>query len=130
VEAAFVVDAETEVTVGGVPGTLLTVKRTIFDISVVVVLLTVVGDWAEPGICTDTCAVPAVAMFAAGTGAVSCVALTSVVVRAVPFHKISAPVVKPDPLAVIVKLGPPTTAVLGLTNVSVEEDVWMERFVL
>jgi hypothetical protein len=57
-------------------------------------------------------------------------ALTRVVVRAVPFHKISAPVVKPDPLAVIVKPWPPTVAVLGLTNVSVEEDVWMERFVL
>jgi hypothetical protein len=57
-------------------------------------------------------------------------ALTRVVVRAVPFHKISAPVVKPDPLAVIVKPCPPTVAVLGLTNVSVEEDVWMERFVL
>ena len=52
------------------------------------------------------------------------------VFRAVPFHRISAPVAKPDPLAVIVKPCPPTVAVLGLTNVSVEEDVWMERFVL
>jgi len=58
------------------------------------------------------------------------VALTSVVFNAVPFHKIRAPVVKPVPLAVIVKPCPPTVAVLGLTNVSVEEDVWMERFVL
>jgi hypothetical protein len=33
-------------------------------------------------------------------------------------------------LAVIVKPWPPTTAVLGLTNASVEEDVWMERLVL
>jgi hypothetical protein len=56
--------------------------------------------------------------------------LTSVVVSAVPFHRISAPVVKPDPLAVIVKLCAPTVAVLGLTNVSTEEDVWMERLVL
>jgi hypothetical protein len=57
-------------------------------------------------------------------------ALTSVVFRAVPFHRISAPVVKPDPLAVIVKLCAPTVAVLGLTNASTEEDVWMERLVL
>jgi hypothetical protein len=33
-------------------------------------------------------------------------------------------------LAVIVKPCPPTDAALGLTNVSTEEDVWMERFVL
>lgn len=52
------------------------------------------------------------------------------VVRAVPFHRINAPVVKPDPLAVIVKPWLPTVAVLGLTYVSVEEEVWMERFVL
>jgi hypothetical protein len=56
--------------------------------------------------------------------------LTSVVFRAVPFHRINAPVVKPDPLAVIVKPCPPTVAVLGLTKVSTEEEVWMERFVL
>jgi hypothetical protein len=31
------VDAESEVTVGGVPGVLLIVKRTTFDISLVVV---------------------------------------------------------------------------------------------
>jgi len=41
-----------------------------------------------------------------------------------------APVVKPDPLAVIVKPCPPTVAELGLTKVSMEEEVWMERFVL
>jgi len=56
--------------------------------------------------------------------------LTSVVTRAVPFHRISAPVVKPEPLAVIVKPCPPTVAVPGLTKVNTEEDVWMERFVL
>jgi hypothetical protein len=57
-------------------------------------------------------------------------ALTSVVVRAVPFHRISAPVVKPDPLAVIVKVCAPAVAVLGLTNANTEEDVCMERLVL
>src|ERR1700686_4740823 len=56
--------------------------------------------------------------------------LTSVVFRAAPFHRINAPVVKPCPLAVIVKPCPPTLAVLGLTKVSTEEEVWMERLVL
>jgi hypothetical protein len=56
--------------------------------------------------------------------------LTSVVVKAVPFQRISAPVTKPEPLAVIVKPCPPTIAELGLTNVRTEEEVWIERFVL
>jgi hypothetical protein len=66
----------------------------------------------------------------AGTGAVSCKELTRLVTSGVPFHKISAPVVKPVPLAVMVKPWLPTVAVLGLTKVSVEEEVWMERLVL
>lgn len=37
---------------------------------------------------------------------------------------------KPDPFAVIVKPCAPTVAELGLTKVNIEEDVWMERFVL
>jgi len=53
-----------------------------------------------------------------------------VVVRAVPFHRIRAPVVKPEPLAVIVKPCPPTVAVLGLRKERMEDDVWMERLVL
>lgn len=56
--------------------------------------------------------------------------LTSVVVNAVPFHRINAPVMKPDPLAVIVKPWAPAVAELGLTKANIEEDVWMERFVL
>jgi hypothetical protein len=56
--------------------------------------------------------------------------LTSVVFSGVEFHKIIAPETKPVPFAVIVKLCDPTVAELGLTNVRVEEDVWMERFVL
>lgn len=39
-EAAEVVDADSEVTAGGVPGPVPIVKRTTFDTSVVVVLLT------------------------------------------------------------------------------------------
>jgi hypothetical protein len=41
-----------------------------------------------------------------------------------------APVVKPDPLAVIVKPGPPAVAEAGLTKLNTEVDVWIERFVL
>jgi hypothetical protein len=66
----------------------------------------------------------------AGTGAVSCMLLTRVVTSGVPFHRMIAPVTKPPPLAVIVKPCAPAVAALGLTNVSTEEDVWMERFVL
>jgi len=72
VEAAEVVDANSEVIAGGVPGAGPIVKRTTLDTSVVVVLLTFdVPDRAEPGICTATCTVPAVVMSEAGTGAVS-----------------------------------------------------------
>lgn len=72
VEAAKVVDAESEVIAGGVPGVAPIVKRTTSDISVVVVLLTFcVADCAEPGICTATCTVPTAARSVAGTGAVS-----------------------------------------------------------
>lgn len=39
-EAAELVDADNEVIAGGVPGAALIVKRTTFEISVVVVLLT------------------------------------------------------------------------------------------
>ncbi len=70
-EAADVVDAERDVIAGGVPGAGFTVKRTTFDISVVVVLLMFVPAVADPGICTATCTVPVVAMSEAGTGAVN-----------------------------------------------------------
>lgn len=55
VEAAEVVDAESEVSAGGVPGAAPIVKRTMLEISVVVVLLMFcVADCAEPGIWTET----------------------------------------------------------------------------
>jgi len=66
-----VVDAEREVIEGGAAGAALMLNNTTFDISVVVVLLTVVAFWAEPGICMATCTVPGVARSVAGTGAVS-----------------------------------------------------------
>lgn len=56
--------------------------------------------------------------------------LTSVVTSGVPFQRIKAPVTKPDPFAVMVNPWLPTVAVLGLTKVSVDEEVWIERFVL
>jgi len=72
VEAAKVVEADNEAIDGDGPGAVLIVKRTMFDTSVVVVLLTLeVADCAEPGICTDTFTVPAVARSVTGTGAVS-----------------------------------------------------------
>jgi len=62
---------ERDAIAGGGPGAAPTVNSTTFDISVVVVLLMFVPDVAEPGICTATCTVPAVARSEAGTGAVS-----------------------------------------------------------
>jgi hypothetical protein len=53
-----------------------------------------------------------------------------VVVSGTPFHKISAPVEKPCPLAVMVKPWLPTFAELGLRKVRTEEAFWTERFVL
>src|SRR5215472_12127959 len=124
-----------EVIAGGVPGAAPTVKRTILETSVVVVTLPLFGlevpDTAEPGISMAICTVPAEVRFEAGTVAVNCVELTNCVFgSAVPFHRINAPETKPDPLAVIVKPCEPTVAVAGLTNISVEEEVWTLRFVL
>ena len=62
---------------------------------------------------TVTAAVPAEAMSAAGTAAVSCPALTKVVVRALPFQVTDVAPVKPAPLTVKVNPGPPATALVG-----------------
>ena len=63
----------------------------------------------------------------AGTVAVSVLGLTYVVsANWVPFHKMNAPVTKPVPVAVMGRPPAgifPIVAVLGLTKVSVEEDV-------
>jgi len=53
-----------------------------------------------------------------------------VVVRAVPFHRINAPLEKFEPLAVIVNPWLPAAAELGLTKVRTEEEVWMDKLVL
>ena len=89
-----------------------------------------VPDCADPGICTAICTVAAVARFVAGTGAVNWMLLTSVVTRGVPFHRIRAPEVKPEPFAVMVNPWLPAGAELGLTKLRIEEEVWMDRFVL
>src|SRR6266550_3670264 len=77
---------------------------------------------------------PAAATLDAGTVAVSCVLLIKVVVSLAwfgpTFHRMIAPETKPPPVAVMVKSESPAFAVWGLRNVSVEEDVWMVKFVL
>lgn len=67
-----------------------------------------------PVVLTVTLAVPAVVMRPAGTAAVSFVALTNVVVRAVEPHSTVAPLTKFVPLIVRVKAAPPAVAELGL----------------
>jgi hypothetical protein len=122
---------EIDVMEGGVPGAALIVKSITLDTAVVTVVPTFcVGDCAEPGISTATWTVPVLVKSDAGTGAVNSIELTTVVVSGVPFHKISAPVEKPCPLAVIVNPWPPTWPELGLMKVRTEEAVWTERLVL
>jgi len=98
------VDADNVVIAGDVPGGVPIVNNITFDTSVVVVLLMLVPDEAEPGIWMAICTVPGLTSSEAGTGAVTWELLTRVVFRAVPFHRMIAPVVKPAPLAVSVKL--------------------------
>ena len=73
-------------------------------------------DRPAPGLFTVTEAVPAVAMFAAGTVAVSCELLTKVVVSGMPFQLTVAPETKPVPLTVSVKSGPPGATAEGTSG--------------
>jgi hypothetical protein len=66
---------------------------------------------------TATWNVPAAATFAAGTVAVSCPALTNVVVRAAPFHCTLEVLSKPLPFTVKVNWGDPARHELGLIEV-------------
>ena len=59
---------------------------------------------------------PATVIKLAGTVAVNCVALTYVVVNAVPFHFTTAPEANPLPFTVNVKAGPPATTGSGLSE--------------
>jgi hypothetical protein len=73
----------------------------------------------EPsGFITPTARLPAVAMSLDGMAAVSCVALTNVVVRFEPFTWTTDPLTKFEPLAVSVNADPPAVAVLGEMLVS------------
>src|SRR5207245_8994222 len=71
------------------------------------------------GVTTVIDAVPAVAMRAAGTVAVSCVAETNVVVSAVPFHLTVEPDAKLVPFTVSVNCGPPAVVQVGLSELIV-----------
>jgi hypothetical protein len=66
---------------------------------------------------TVMAALPGLATRAAGTDAVSCVALTTVVKRGVTFHSTTARGANPLPLMVSVKAGAPAVAELGLSEV-------------
>jgi hypothetical protein len=71
------------------------------------------------GVTTVIEAVPAVAMRAAGTVAVSCVAETNVVANGVPFQFTVEPETKLVPLTVNVNCGPPAVVQVGLSELTV-----------
>jgi len=72
------------------------------------------------GLNTVTCAVPALPISAAVIAAWSCVALTNVVVRLVPFQfTTELPLTKPVPFTVKVKAAPPAVALVGASVVIV-----------
>ena len=73
------------------------------------------------GLNTVTEAVPAEAMSAAGTEAVSEVALPNVVVRAVPFHFTTEVLTKLVPVSVSVNVAPPASPEAGAIEVKVGE---------
>jgi hypothetical protein len=70
------------------------------------------------GVNTVTDAVPTLAISVAGTVAVSCVALTNVVVRLAPFHCTSEVLMKLPPFTVIVNAGVPAIALFGTSEPS------------
>jgi hypothetical protein len=79
------------------------------------------GSWEPPDVTppevTVMVAAPATVIKLAGTVAVNCVALTYVVVNAVPFQFTNAPEANPLPFTVSVKFGPPATTGVGLSEV-------------
>ncbi len=72
-----------------------------------------------PEFAAVTFTLPTLAIRPAGTAAVNCVALTNVVVRAVPFQSTLAPERKFVPLTVSVNAAPPARAEVGLRPVMV-----------
>ena len=79
------------------------------------------------GLVTVTVAVPAVAISAAVMAAVSCVALTNVVVLAAPLNFTTDVDTKPVPLTVSVKAAPPAVALVGAREVAVGAGLLMVR---
>src|SRR5258708_39064518 len=71
------------------------------------------------GVNTVTSAVPATAMSLSEIAAWSCVPLTNVVGRSVPFQRTTEPATKSDPLAVSGNAAPPAVALAGASDVSV-----------
>jgi hypothetical protein len=71
------------------------------------------------GLNTVTEAVPAVAMSAAAIWACSCVLLTKVVVRLLPFQRTTDVMAKFVPVAVSVNAAPPAVALVGEIELSV-----------
>lgn len=78
-----------------------------------------IPDDMPAGVATLTLAVPALVMRLAGTTAVSCVALTKVVVSAVLFQFTAAPETKFVPFTVSVNAAPPAVAEEGESAVMV-----------
>jgi hypothetical protein len=79
------------------------------------------------GVTTVTLAVPAEAMSAAEMDALSCVALTKVVVRAVPFQFTVDAAANPVPLTVSVNALAPAVALLGLSELITGAGLPMEK---
>ena len=79
------------------------------------------------GLVTVTFAVPAVAISAAVTAAVNCVALTNVVVLAAPLNFTTEVDTKPVPFTVRVKAAPPAVALAGEREVSVGAGLLMVK---
>jgi hypothetical protein len=111
-ELATALEGEIELIVGT---GLLMVNDTAFDVPL------------GAGLVTVTVAVPAVAISAAAMAAVSCVALTKVVVLAAPLNLTTDVDTKPVPFTVRVKAAPPAVALVGEREVAVGAGLLMVK---
>ena len=111
-EPATVPEGESELSVGT---GLLIANDTAFDVPF------------GAGFVTVTVAVPAVAISAAVIAALSCVALTKVVVLVAPLNFTIDVETKPVPFTVIVKAAPPAVALVGEREVSVGAGLLMVK---
>ena len=111
-EPAAALEGEIELSVGT---GLLIANDTAFDVPL------------GAGFVTVTVAVPAVAISATEIAAVSCVALTNVVVLAAPLNFTTDVDTKPVPFTVRVKAAPPAIALVGKREVSVGAGLLMVK---